>query len=73
MCAHREYACDVAETADSIPELDVAAMVAGMRPPSVDDVPIALDGTLLDTPTKLIAYLEAINTTREASRRPRAS
>jgi hypothetical protein len=62
----REYADGVTETANSIPEFDVAAMAAEMRPPSVDDVPIALDGTLLDTPTKLIAYLDRINAAREA-------
>ncbi len=42
-------------------ELDVAAMVADMGPPTADDVPIALDGTRLDTPGKAIAYLEQIN------------
>lgn len=63
----------MAEQADRIPELDVAAMVADMRPPSADDVPIALDGTVLDTPPKVLAYLEVINTAREASKRQRAS
>jgi hypothetical protein len=68
-----EYADRVADGADSIPELDVAGMAADMRPPTIDDVPVALDGTLLDTPSKLIAYLERINASREASKRQRAS
>lgn len=63
---HR-YAGVVARTGDAIPELDLAAMIADMRPPSDDDVPIALDGTRLDTPDKLIAYLEEINSRRQAS------
>lgn len=42
---------------------------AGMRPPTSDDVPIALDGTRLDTPEKLIAYLDEINARREADQR----
>ncbi len=50
-------------------ELDVAAMVAEMGPPTADDVPIALDGTRLDTPDKVIAYLEQINAAREQTER----
>jgi hypothetical protein len=62
----RGYAAGgVADTADSSPELDVAATVAAMWPPSGDDVPIALDGTLLDTPIKLIAYPHGTDTARE--------
>jgi hypothetical protein len=57
------------ERAEEIPELDVAAMVADMRPPTDDDVPIALDGTRLDTPAKVIAYLEQINARRDAAQR----
>lgn len=81
----REYAEGMADGAESIRELDVAAMVADMGPrvptddhdplggPTADDVPIALDGTRLDTPSKLIAYLEEINATRKASNRQRAN
>lgn len=47
----------MADEAEVIPELDVAAM----GPPTPDDPSIALDGTPLDTPSKLIAYLEHIN------------
>jgi hypothetical protein len=36
-------------------------------PPTDDDVPIARDGTRLDTPAKLVAYLEEINAERERS------
>jgi hypothetical protein len=38
---------------------------AGTRPPTDDEVPMALDCTPLDTPAKLIAYLEQINAERE--------
>ncbi len=55
----------MARRVEQIPELDIAAMVADMRPPTDDDVPIALDGTPLDTPAKLIAYLEEINARRD--------
>ena len=41
-------------------------MVADMQPPSEDDVPIALDGTRLDTPAKVIGYLQEINVGRQA-------
>jgi hypothetical protein len=37
-----------------------------MLPPSTDDVPMALDGTPLDTPTKLREYLDEINARRLA-------
>ena len=37
-----------------------------------DDVPIALDGTRLDSPDKVIAYLEQINAARDAAPRERA-
>lgn len=57
------------EPVEQIPKLDIAAMVADMRPPTDDDVPIALDGTALDTPAKVIAYLEEINARRAASER----
>lgn len=45
----------------------VEEFFAGTRPPTDDDVPTALDGTPLDTPEKLIAYLELINADREPS------
>ncbi len=57
----------MAEQVEQIPELDIAAMVADMHPPTDDDVPIALDGTPLDTPAKLIAYLTEINARRDGA------
>lgn len=39
------------------------------QPPTDDDVPIALDGTRLDTPAKVIAYLREINDARVADER----
>lgn len=35
-----------------------------VRPPGDDDVPIALDGRVLDSPEKVIAYLDEINRRR---------
>jgi hypothetical protein len=63
----------MADGAEVALELDVSAMVAEMGPPTADDVPIALDGTQLDTPDKVIAHLEQINAARDAAPRPRAS
>ena len=34
------------------------------RPPTDDDVPIALDGRVLDTPAKVVAYIDEINARR---------
>jgi hypothetical protein len=34
---------------------------ADSRPPTDDDVPIAADGRVLDTPAKVIAYIDEIN------------
>lgn len=59
----------MSEKPEQILELDIATMVADMRPPTDDDVPIALDGTPLDTPAKLIAYLVEINARRNAVER----
>lgn len=61
------YADVVTEKVEQIPVLDVAAMVADMRPPTDDDFPIALDGTGLDTPAKVIAHLQEINARRAAA------
>ena len=40
-----------------------------LRPPTDDDVPIALDGTPLDTADKVLAYLREIDAVREANER----
>lgn len=37
---------------------------ADVLPPTNDDVPIALDGRVLDSPEKVIAYLDEINRRR---------
>lgn len=37
---------------------------ADSRPPTDDDVPIALDGRVLDSPESVIAYLDEINRLR---------
>ena len=63
----QQYHAGLADGAESIRELDLAAMVADMHPPTADDVPIAVDGTRFDTPGNPIAYLEEINAAREAS------
>jgi hypothetical protein len=57
----------VTERAEQIPELDVASMVADMRPPTDDDFPTALDGAPLDTPERVIAYIREINARRHAA------
>ena len=40
---------------------------ADVLPPTDDDVPIALDGRFLDSPDKVIAYLDEINRRRATS------
>jgi hypothetical protein len=50
-----------------IRELRIAELVADMRPPTDDDVPMTLDWEPLDTREKLVAYLEAINRRRETA------
>jgi hypothetical protein len=39
----------------------VEEFFADSRPPTEDDVPIAADGRVLDTPAKVIAYIDEIN------------
>ncbi|HUS41952.1 MAG TPA: addiction module protein [Ilumatobacteraceae bacterium] len=39
----------------------VEEFFADSRPPTDDDVPIAADGRVLDTPAKVIAYIDEIN------------
>lgn len=45
--------------------IDVESVVADMRPPTDDDVPMTLDWEPLDTKEKLLAYLAGINESRE--------
>ena len=47
--------------------LTIAELVADMRPPTDDDVPMTLDWEPLDTREKLVEYLEAINRRRETA------
>jgi hypothetical protein len=54
------------EPADQIHKLDVAPMVADMRPPTDDDVPITLDGRRLDAPEKVFTFVHEINEQRAA-------
>jgi hypothetical protein len=42
------------------------------RPPTPDDVCVTTDGRRLDTPAKLIAWLEEFNATRDNEPRLRA-
>ncbi len=48
-------------------EWTIEEFLADARPPTDDDVPMSLDWTPLDTPEKLIAYLEEINLRRAAT------
>ncbi len=45
----------------------VEEFFADSRPPTDDDVPIAADGRVLDTPAKVIAYIDEINARRAAA------
>ncbi len=45
----------------------VEEFFADARPPTDDDVPIAADGRVLDTPAKVIAYIDEINARRAAA------
>jgi len=47
----------------------VEEFFANTDPPADDDVPITLDGRRLDTPEKVIAYVEEINRNRAAAQR----
>ena len=42
------------------------ALFAGLQPPTDDDVSITADGRRLDTPEKVVAFLEEINAERAA-------
>jgi hypothetical protein len=42
----------------------VEEFFADSRPPTDDDLPIAADGRVLDTPAKVIAYIDEMNDTR---------
>lgn len=44
---------------------DIDELVADMRPPTEDDVPISVEGDLLDTPEKVLAHLNRINEERD--------
>ena len=46
----------------------VEEFFADAAPPTDDDVPIADDGRRLDTPEKVIAYIDELNQRRAASR-----
>ena len=43
-----------------------AKEIAGSNPPTDDDVSITLDGVRLDTPEKVIAFIDEINAQRSA-------
>lgn len=47
----------------------ISELTSDMRPPTDDDVPIALDGTRLDTVDKLINHLDQVNAERERTER----
>ena len=55
--------------ADSgVRHVDIDSLVADMRPPTEDDVPMTSDWQPLDTKDKLLAYLNRINEAREHDR-----
>jgi hypothetical protein len=49
---------------DSIGRCESARDLAGDRPPTDDDVSITRDGRRLDTPAKVVAFLDEINANR---------
>lgn len=51
----------------SIGGCESARDLAGDRPPTDDDVPITRDGRRLDSPAKVIAFLDEINADRAAA------
>jgi len=48
----------------SVGRRESAGEVAGDRPPTDDDVPMTHDGRRLDSPAKMLAFLEKINAQR---------
>ena len=48
--------------------IEIDSLVADMRPPNEDDVPITSDWQPLDTKDKLLGYLNRINEAREQDR-----
>jgi hypothetical protein len=55
--------------ADVVHSWRSAAELVGIEPPSDDDVPVTIDGRRLDTPEKVVAYLEEINAKRATAKR----
>ncbi len=49
-------------------EVDLEALCSGMRAPTDDEIPRALDGTPLDTKEKLLAYLAEVNRSGDEAR-----
>ena len=60
-----EYAVFV--EARSVGRCESARDLAGDRPPTDDDVSITRDGRRLDTPDKVIAFLDEINAKRTSA------
>ena len=56
----------VADRTDVVRSWPSAQEIAGNDPPTDDEVPITADGRRLDTPEKVIAFLEEINAERDA-------
>jgi len=52
---------------DPIGRCESASDLAGDRPPTDDDVSSTRDGRRLDTPAKVIAFLDEINSNRTAA------
>jgi len=48
----------------SVGRCESARELAGDRPPTDDDVPMTRDGRRLDSPAKVLAFLEEINAQR---------
>ena len=63
----RQLGYDKSVARDIVRQWSEEEFFADALPPTDDDVPIALDGRVLDSPEKVIAYLDEINRRRATS------
>ncbi|CAN5820136.1 hypothetical protein BH18ACT2_BH18ACT2_05830 [soil metagenome] len=54
---------------DPVRTWESARELVGTEPPTDDDVPITIDGRRLDTPEKVIAFIDEINERRSVQDR----
>ncbi len=64
----RPLGYDESVARDIVRQCSEEEFFADALPPTDDDVPIALDGRVLDSPEKVIAYLDEINSLQSHDR-----